>query len=84
MKEKNQYGDLTVKIMSGPHGDKCVLVSPETIEKEIKPLMRKGYNLSARPRGAAKGTAEVVLQRPEEITKEKFEQLYMRPAITAG
>ena len=60
-----------------------MLVTPQTIEQEIKPLMRRGYVLMAKPR-AEQELEKVVLHRTEDINAEVHQELYMRPAITAG
>lgn len=63
-------------------GDRCVLVSPETVESDIKPLMNKGYVLAAKLR--SNDQEQVLLRRPEEINPSTQAELLLRPSITAG
>lgn len=73
---------MMIRIMDRRAGDRCVLVTPETIEQEIRPLMRRGYVLTAKLRGAEQ--EQVALRHPEEINPAEHAELAMRPAITAG
>jgi hypothetical protein len=75
---------IHVRIMDKKAGDRCVLVTPEVVEREIRPLMQRGYVLTAKLRATEPSQEQVALRHPEEINPIEHAELALRPAITAG